>query len=128
MNLLLDTHIALWALADDPRLSETARSLILDEGNHIFASVASMWEIAIKRARRLDSIPLSGVEFLHHCERAGYRSLPVRERHVAALETLPPLHADPFDRILLAQARAESMLLLTHDAALAGYGEGVRQV
>jgi len=128
MNLLLDTHVALWALTDDPRLSSKARALILDQANRVFASVASMWEVAIKRARKPGLIPLSGIEFLHFCEGAGYGNLPVRERHVIALESLPPLHADPFDRILLAQARAESMLFLTHDAKLAEYGEAVTLV
>jgi hypothetical protein len=75
-----------------------------------------------------DRIPLSGIEFLHFCEEAGYESLPIRERHVIALESLPPIHADPFDRILVAQTGAESMVLLTHDGALAEYGEDVRVV
>lgn len=128
MNLILDTHVALWALSDDPKLSAEARALILDPGNRVFASVASMWEIAIKRALRPERMPITGLEFLHLCERSGYSSLPIRERHVLALETLPPIHADPFDRILISQARAESMLLLSHDAALGPYGPEVRLV
>ncbi len=126
MNLLVDTHIALWALAGDERLPAAARDLIADGKNRVFASVASMWEIAIKRSIKPDRMPLSGVEFLHFCEEAGYESLPIRERHVIALESLPPIHADPFDRILVAQARAESLVFLTHDAALAEYGSEVR--
>jgi PIN domain nuclease of toxin-antitoxin system len=122
MNLLLDTHIALWALTDDPRLPDAARSLIMDVGNRVFTSVASMWEIAIKHALKPDRIPLSGTEYLHFCEQAGYESLPIRESHVTALESLPAVHSDPFDRILVAQARAESLVFLTHDAALAAYG------
>jgi PIN domain nuclease of toxin-antitoxin system len=128
VNLLLDTHVALWALTDDERLSAPARALIADERNRVFASVASMWEIVIKRSLKPDRIPLSGVEFLHFCEKAGYESLPIRERHVIALESLPPIHADPFDRILVAQARAEAMVLLTHDSALAEYGAEVRVI
>lgn len=125
MNLLLDTHIALWAITDDPRLSEQARARILDPKVRVFYSVVSMWEVAIKRSLRPDRIPVSGAEFLHFCEKAGYAGLPIRDRHVLALESLPNLHSDPFDRILVAQARAESLLFLTRDAVLAGYGDPV---
>lgn len=128
MNLLLDTHIALWALTDDARLSVEARDLVLDEGNHVFTSVVSQWEVAIKKALRPEKIPITGRDFLHYCSEAGYVMLSLRERHVLALEGLPPIHADPFDRILVAQAEAESMFLLTHDGTLAGYGEMVKTV
>jgi PIN domain nuclease of toxin-antitoxin system len=128
VNILLDTHIALWALTDDERLADVARRLILDSGNRVFSSVASMWEVAIKRALKPDRIPVSGTEFLHYCEQAGYGFLSLRERHVIALESLPLLHADPFDRMLIAQAKAESLLFLTHDRPLSGYGEFVRLV
>jgi PIN domain nuclease of toxin-antitoxin system len=128
VNLLLDTHIALWALTDDPRLSEEARELISVAGIRVFASVASMWEVASKRAIKPEKMPLSGVEFLHYCEQAGYASLPVRGKHVIALESLPDIHGDPFDRILIAQARAEALLFLTHDTMLGRYGEPVRLV
>jgi PIN domain nuclease of toxin-antitoxin system len=128
VNFLVDTHIALWALADDERLPKAARDLIADKRNRIFASVASMWEVAIKRSIKPDRMPIGGVEFLHFCEEAGYESLPIRERHMIALESMPSIHADPFDRILVAQARAESLVFITHDDALAGYGDEVRVV
>ena len=128
MNVLVDTHIALWALAGDERLPAAARDIIADGRNRVFASVASMWEIAIKSSLKPDRMPLSGVEFLHFCEEAGYESLPIRERHMIALESLPSIHADPFDRILVAQAHAESLVFLTHDPALADYGDEVRVV
>jgi PIN domain nuclease of toxin-antitoxin system len=128
VNILLDTHIVLWALSDDLKLSAFARDLILDDNNRIFTSVASMWEVAIKKALRPERIPVSGIEFLHFCEQAGYEMLPIRERHIIALESLPPVHADPFDRILISQARAEALLLLTQDAKLAAYGDEVRLV
>jgi PIN domain nuclease of toxin-antitoxin system len=128
VNILLDTHIVLWALSDDLKLSAFARDLILDDNNRIFTSVASMWEVAIKKALRTERIPVSGIEFLHFCEQAGYEMLPIRERHIIALESLPPVHADPFDRILISQARAEALLLLTHDAKLAAYGDEVRLI
>lgn len=116
------------AAAPAPKRSADARGLILDPDNRIFASVASMWEIAIKKANQPDHIPVSGIEFLHFCEQAGYENLPIRERHVIALESLPPIHADPFDRMLVSQARAEAMLLLTHEALLGEYGAEVRVV
>lgn len=125
MNLLLDTHVALWAITDDPRLSAEARIRILDPKIRVFYSVASMWETAIKHSLKPDRIPVSGAEFLHFCEKAGYEGLPLRDRHVLALESLPHLHSDPFDRILVAQARAEALLLLTRDSVLAEYGENI---
>lgn len=128
MNILLDTHIALWSLTDDPRLAKKARAVIAREDNRIFWSVASMWEVALKHSLKPDRIPLSGVEFMHYCEQAGYECLPVRERHVAALESLPLLHADPFDRMLVAQSQSETMVFLTHDTTLSGYGEQVMVV
>ena len=128
MNVLQDTHVALWALTDDAKLTAEARGLILDERNRIFWSVASMWEIAIKRALKPEKMPLSGVEFLHLCEQSGYERLQIGERHVVALESLPSIHADPFNRILVSQARAESMIFLTHDSILSAYGEEVRVV
>ncbi len=128
MNILLDTHLALWALTDDPNFSKQARVLISSPANRVFSSVASMWEIAIKRAIHPDRMPISSIEFLHFCEQAGYENIPIRERHVIALESLPAIHGDPFDRILIAQALAESMLFLTHDRILGDYGETVRVV
>jgi PIN domain nuclease of toxin-antitoxin system len=128
MNFLLDTHIALWALSDDERLSNEARVLIANEGNRIFASVASMWEIAIKKALKPDKIPLSGSEYLGFCRQAGYEVIRIRETHVLSLENLPAFHSDPFDRILVAQASAESLILLTHDSIMAKYGSTVKIV
>ena len=128
MNLLLDTHMALWALIDDPMLPEEARRLILDGSSRVFYSIASMWEVAIKRALKPERIPLSGVEFLHYCEKASYEGVPIRDRHVVALESLPSIHGDPFDRILIAQAKAEGFTFLTHDQTLGAYGDSVKVV
>jgi PIN domain nuclease of toxin-antitoxin system len=125
VNYLLDTHIALWALIDDAQLGAKAKDIISLDENRIFYSVASMWEIAIKKALKPERIPVSGVEFMHFCEDAGYESLPIRERHIIALESLEMIHSDPFDRILVSQAKAEGCTLLTHDAILAEYGESV---
>lgn len=125
MNLLLDTHIALWALTDDTRLTTTARHSIANPANRIFFSVASMWEVAIKHALKPDKLPISAVEFMHYCQQSGYDCLPVREQHIIALESLQRHHNDPFDRLLIAQAQTEAMQLLSHDEALKDYGQMV---
>lgn len=84
-----------------------------------------MWEVAIKRSIKPNKIPVSGTEYRHYCEQAGYECLPVRDRHVIALESLPLLHNDPFDRILISQALSEGMVFLTHDSTLSTYGKKV---
>jgi PIN domain nuclease of toxin-antitoxin system len=121
MQILLDTHILLWALADDPTLPEEARSLLSDERNQLWVSAVSIWEISIKHALGRGDMPLSGGDALRYCRLAGYRWLDVRPEHAAAIEDLPRIHADPFDRMLLAQALTEPMKLLTHDAKIAQY-------
>ncbi|TSE19449.1 PIN domain protein [Tepidimonas alkaliphilus] len=128
MNLLLDTHVALWALTDSPRLSARARELIESPRATIWISAATLWEITIKHALARGDMPVSGVEALRYFEAAGYRFLPVSPEHAVAVADLPPLHADPFDRLLVAQARVEPMRLLTHDATLAHYGGTVECV
>ena len=128
MRLLLDTQIMLWALTGSARLGAAARRLIVDPVNDIYVSTASIWEIAIKHALGRGEMPVSGARAADLCAAAGYRDLPVAWRHAAAVETLPPLHADPFDRILVAQALAEPMRLLSRDAAVAGYGAMVMAV
>ena len=127
MNLLLDTHIALWALNDNSRLPAAARALIADSGNAVAVSVASLWEIAIKHPldRRGGAMPVSGGQALELFERAGYRILPVAASHAVAVETLPPIHHDPFDRLLIAQALTEPLRLVTVDRLLARYSDTV---
>lgn len=121
MRILLDTHVALWAIVDSPQLPARARKLILDAGNEIFVSAASIWEIAIKHGLGRGNMPISGSEALQYFRDAGYELLPVSAEHAAQVETLPAHHADPFDRILVAQALHEPLRLVTHDAALARY-------
>ncbi len=128
MKILLDTHIVLWTLTDDKRLSEKARRLILNPQNRLFYSIGSLWEIAIKHRLKPEQIPLSSAEFLHYCEQSGFQRLSIRDRHIIALEQLPPIHKDPFDCLLVAQAQTEQMMLLTHDAILVGYGENTVQI
>jgi len=125
VRLLLDTHIALWAITDNPKLSTRARKLVLAPENEIYVSAASVWEIAIKHALGRHTIPISGEEARCYFAEAGYISLPITDQHAAATVTLPPLHADPFDRLLVAQALTEPLILLTHDATVAGYSDNI---
>lgn len=125
MNLLLDTHVALWAIADSPRLPARARELILAPGNTVWVSAASVWEIAIKHSLGRGDMPVSGPQALAYFEQSGFQMLAVSPEHAATVGDLPPHHADPFDRMLAAQALAEPLRLLTHDAQLARYSDTV---
>jgi PIN domain nuclease of toxin-antitoxin system len=127
----LDTHIALWAIVDDPRLPRRAAELITDPDNTVAVSAASVWDIALKHALGRggpNAMPISGREAVTYFREAGYDLLSISPEHAAAVEALPVLHPDPFDRLLVAQALTEPMRLLTHDAALSGYGEMVLKV
>jgi len=131
MRLLLDTHIALWAITDDPRLAVAARALILEPANTLFVSAASVWEIAIKHALgqgRADAMPIGGKEARAYFAQAGFESLAISDTHAAALDALDPHHSDPFDRLLIAQAQVEPMHLITADRKLAAYGAMVQVV
>jgi len=125
MNLLLDTQIMLWALTGSARLSRVAHDLIMDPRHTIYVSTASLWEVAIKHALGRGDMPVSGARTGELCAKAGYRELSIAWRHAVALEGLPAIHGDPFDRILVAQATCESMRLLSRDATLAAYGNVV---
>lgn len=125
MNLLLDTHIALWAITDSPRLSGRARELIESPGASIWISAATIWEIAIKHSLGRGDMPVSSRDALHYFRESGYRYLPIKPEHAAGVEDLPAHHADPFDRILVAQALIEPMRLMTHDLTLARYSDSI---
>ncbi|MBQ7733624.1 MAG: type II toxin-antitoxin system VapC family toxin [Synergistaceae bacterium] len=126
---LLDTHILLWAIEDpEGKLSAEVRDMIFDPKNPVYFSVVSLWEVAIKHMKSPDKLSISPQRLLAFCEEAGFRHLLLRIKHVMALETLriadnAPPHHDPFDRILIAQAKAENMTFLTHDDKLALYDE-----
>ena len=128
MKLLLDTQIALWALTDSPRLSERARTLILNPDAQVFFSSASVWEIAIKHRLARGDMPLSGAEATRLFRDAGYVELSVSAAHAAGTENLPGHHADPFDRMLVAQALHEPLRLLTHDRQLLAYSGNIEFV
>ena len=128
MNLLLDTHIAIWALNDDPMLSEKARELILDEDNTIYYSTVSVWEVMLKHSRRPENIPFDEKDFADGCREAGFVPLSLADKHILAVRTLTrpadiKEHNDPFDRLLLAQAKVENLSFLTHDDLISGYAE-----
>jgi len=118
MELLLDTHVVLWWLADDPRLTPKARSLIADPVNGPVVSAASAWEIAIKQG--LGKVMLDG-DFEQAVLEQGFATLAISFRHAMATLDLPLVHRDPFDRLLVAQARVEGLSLLSADPLLERY-------
>lgn len=128
MRILLDTHIALWAVADTEKLSEEVIKLLESEKNEVFYSVASVWGVAIKHKIKPEEMPLAEEEFVSLCERTGFIRLPIEVTHIFLVKTLvrpdhAPKHNDPFDRILLAQAKDENLKLITHDSLIPYYGE-----
>lgn len=125
MNLLLDTHVALWAITDSPHLSERARSLVADPANTVWVSVASLWEIAIKQSLGRGDMPITAEQGKAWFEQSGYRLLPIEAPHVLTVAQLPAHHNDPFDRLLVAQALTEPLRLITHDAQVASYSDTV---
>ncbi|SPJ26171.1 type II toxin-antitoxin system VapC family toxin [Palleronia abyssalis] len=128
MSLLLDTHILLWAVSDAARLTEDTRARLDDPAETLVFSAASLWEIAIKSALGRDDFRVDGARLRAACLAAGYLELPVTGLHALGVADLPPIHRDPFDRILVAQARAERLPLLTADSAVAAYGTPVESV
>lgn len=131
MKLLLDTHIALWSLTDDARLSAKARDLILDPDNEIYVSAATLWEIAIKRGLNRSgpsAMPIGAAEAQALFNASGYALLPITPEQVILVEQLPAIHADPFDRVLIAQGLTDSLRLVTHDAVVASYNSRIIQV
>jgi PIN domain nuclease of toxin-antitoxin system len=117
VRLLLDTHALLWWLADDP-LSDEATGCIADPGNAVAVSAASAWEISVKSA--LGKLRFEG-SIVDHVEASGFDPLPVSLRHAERAGALPLHHRDPFDRMLVAQAQAEGMVLVTRDVAFGAY-------
>ena len=128
MKLLIDTHLLIWALTDDMRFPKVAAQMMGDPENNCYFSVVSAWEVAVKHTVRPDNILFTGVQFSSLCRTAGFFPLDLSDRCIPALETLrrapdAPPHKDPFDRMLIAQAKSEGMRFLTHDGLLSGYGE-----
>ena len=122
MRLLLDTHVLLWWLADDRKLSKEARALIADANHQAIVSAASVWEVAIKAALRRIEIELDDLE--DAILKSGFQPLPITTQHAVRVGRLPHVHRDPFDRMLVAQAGVEELRLVTHDRVFERYGLG----
>jgi len=128
LNLLLDTHVVLWAITDSPKLSNKAREMIGSPRSSVWISTATLWEIAIKHALGRGDMPISSQDAARYFRESGYRFLPVEAEHAMAVEELPAYHQDPFDRILVAQALTEPMRLMTHDPKVARYSDTIIEV
>lgn len=128
MKLLLDTHLLLWAAENSPRMPEAARELIVDPGNELYFSAASLWEIAIKQGLGRPDFEVDARVLRRGLIDNGYLELPILSEHAVAIEGLPAIHKDPFDRLLIVQAMVEGITLLTNDAVVARYPGPVRFV
>ena len=121
MILLLDTQLLLWAASQPEQLSEAARARLLDESNELWFSSASIWEVTIKAGLGRKDFRVDPYLLRRGLVDNGYLELPITSGHALAVHHLPPIHRDPFDRMLIAQAESEGILLLTADSTVAGY-------
>lgn len=128
MNLLLDTHILLWAAVSPEKLSADALSLINDDNNRLYFSAASIWEVVIKNGLQRPDVHVDPHLLRRGLVDNGYLELPISALHTLNVAHLPTIHKDPFDRILVAQAEAEGFLLLTADEMVAQYAGPIRRV
>ncbi len=128
MKLLLDTHLLLWAAGQPDRLSANARKLIDNPENELLFSAASLWEVAIKRGLGRHDFQVDPRLLRRGLLDNGYGELPIVSDHVVAIESLPAIHKDPFDRILVAQATVEGITLLTTDSLVGQYPGPIRTV
>ena len=128
MKLLLDTHLLLWAAGQPDRMPSAARKLLEDPENELIFSAASLWEIAIKRSLGREDFRVDARLLRRGLLENGYRELEIEGEHAVAIDALPPIHKDPFDRILVAQSMIEGIMLLTTDHQLAQYSAPVRKV
>ena len=128
MKLLLDTHLVIWAAGFPERMSADARELIADTGNELFFSAASLWEIAIKSALGREDFTVDARLLRRGLLDNDYSELPVSSEHAVAIEGLPPIHKDPFDRLLVAQSMVEGITLLTADEIVSQYPGPIRKV
>lgn len=128
MKLLLDTHLLLWAAGEPKRLPAAARKLINDPRNELLFSAASLWEITIKRSLGREDFRVDPRLLRRGLLDNGYAELAITGEHTIAVDSLPPIHKDPFDRLLVAQSMVESVTLLTSDPLLAQYPGPIRRV
>ncbi len=129
MTILLDTHVIIWALTNDSQLSARARELITDPGNTVFISTVSLWEIAVKNQKAPRLCPYHEAEILAYCVKAGYLVMDIRPAHILEIRSLQAKpgreigNHDPFDRLLIAQAKSEGCTLMSHDRNFENYDE-----
>ena len=128
MKLLLDTHLLLWAAQGIEYLPPDAQTLMSEPENELFFSVASLWEIVIKCGLGREDFKVDPQVFRRSLLDNGYHELPILSGHVVAVSTLPNIHKDPFDRLLVAQATVEGIMLLTADKQVAKYSGPVKHV
>ena len=128
MKLLLDTHLLLWVASDPARLSPEARRWIGDPEHELLFSTASLWEVVIKRSLARADFKVDVRILRRGLLDNGYGELPILSDHVVAIESLPPIHRDPFDRVLVAQANVEGITLLTTDSVVAKYPGPIRMM
>lgn len=128
MKLLLDTHLLLWLAATPEKLSKPVRKLIEDQQNELFFSAASIWEVAIKQNLGREDFIADAHLLRRGLLDNGYSELPVLSEHAVAINSLPDIHKDPFDRMLVAQATIEGFVLLTADATVAKYPGPINKV
>ena len=128
MSYLLETNLLLWVLSNDFKLPEAVRLILDDDRNDIYYSVISIWEVALKHLSHPEQLKLTAEQASAYCRMSGFQRLSVEEKHIFLLESLKrpedaPSHKDPFDKMLISQAKGEEMLFLTHDALLSYYNE-----
>ena len=128
MKYLVDTHLLIWTVLDSAKLSDKAKNILEEDNNEYYFSAASVWEIALKRQKHPEQFPFTATAAKDLFLAAGFIERAVSSKHSAAVEYLPHLHGDPFDRLLVAQARCEGMKLLTHDRMIVQYGDVVVEV
>lgn len=128
MKYLVDTQLLLWAATDSARLGKAARKLLSDASNELHFSAASLWELSIKTGLGRTDFQVDPRIFRRALLDNGYTELPITSLHAVGVEAIPPLHKDPFDRLLVAQAIAEGITLLTADARVAEYPGPIRKV
>jgi len=121
-DYLLDTHTAIWFLSGNKRLSQTARQIILDTSNNMCVSIVSVWELAIKISIGKLKFPDNSIGFMRLAEDNDFFIVPIKKDYPTVVESLPLIHRDPFDRILIATAIVEKMTIITADTNIARYG------
>ena len=128
MKYMLDTHIILWAATDVKRLSRKAKTILEDMANVLYFSPISLWEISVKHAKHPDQMAITSEQARELAVKMGFIELPVRSRHGVDIANLPDIHNDPFDRMLITQARSDGLKLVSHDHKVAAYGEAIVKV